>query len=84
MGYDGLQHYRGRVADGLADRDLVAVFWGILTGYAITISTAIVTNLAIPSMLFAVAGAIVYARREATSAQPELEHRSAGVVSSAS
>jgi O-antigen ligase len=73
MAYDGLQHYRGRVADGLADQDLVAVFWGILVGYAITISTAIVTCLVIPSMLFAVAGAIIYARRSSPSRLSEME-----------
>lgn len=63
MAYDSLRYYRGEVADGLADRDLIAVFWGILAGYAITISTAIVTDIAIPSMFFAVAGAILYSRR---------------------
>ena len=73
MGHDGLQHYRGRVTGSLADHDLIAVFWGILTGYALTISTAIVTNLAIPSMLFAVAGAILYARRPSPSKSPEVE-----------
>jgi len=73
MGYAGLQHYRGRVTDSLADRDLIAVFWGILTGYALTISTAIVTNLIIPSMLFAVAGAIIYARRPSPARPSEVE-----------
>ena len=73
MGYDGLQHYRGRVADSLADRDLVAVFWGILTGYAIMISTEIVSHLIIPSLLFGVAGAIIYARRSSLSRSSEME-----------
>jgi O-antigen ligase len=84
MVYDGLQHYRGRVAGSLADRDLIAVFWGILVGYAVTISTEVTYRLIIPALLFAVAGAIVYARREAPSTQRELGHRSVGVVSSAS
>jgi O-antigen ligase len=65
MGYDGLQIYRGRVADSLADPELVGAFWGILSAYAVNIATAIVTQLVIPSMLFALAGAIVYARRPA-------------------
>jgi len=73
MGYDGLQHYRGRVADGLADRDLVAVFWATLVGFAVNIATAIVTNLVIPSMFFAIAGAIIYARRSSPSGSSEVE-----------
>ena len=67
MAYHGYQHYRGRIARSLADRDLVAVFWGILTGYTITIATSTVGELIISSMLFAVAGAIIYARRSSPS-----------------
>lgn len=73
MGYDGFQHYRGRVTDSLADRDLVAVFWGELIGYAVNTSTAIVIHLIIPSMLFAMAGAILYARRSPSSRLSEIE-----------
>lgn len=80
MGYHGLQHYRGQVTNSLADRDLIAVFWGILTSYILTISTAIITNLLIPSLLFAVAGAIIYARRAAVSTQPEIGQRDANLV----
>lgn len=63
MGYDGLQIYRGRVAGSLADRDLVVAFWGILIGYSVSTSTAVVTCLINPSMLFALAGAVIYSRR---------------------
>jgi O-antigen ligase len=82
MGFDGLQHYRGQVSDSLADRDLVAVFWGVLVGYAISISTSTVTNLAVPSLLFAVSGAIIYARREAVSTQWETRQGSTDPVTS--
>jgi O-antigen ligase len=67
MACHGLQHYRGRVAGSLADRGLVAVFWGILTGYLITIATSTMGELIIASMLLAVAGAIIYARRSSPS-----------------
>ena len=63
MIYDGFLLYRGRVADGLADRDLVAVLMGMVVGFAITISTSTVSYLVVPSMLFAAAGAILYSRR---------------------
>ena len=71
--YDGLQHYRGRVTDSLADRDLVAVFWGILTGYVIFISTSTVSHLMIFSLFCALAGAIIYARRASPSRLSEME-----------
>ena len=80
MGYDGLQIYRGRVTDSLADRDLAAVFLGTLTGYAVTLSTSIVTNLLIHPLLFAVAGAVIYARRETVSTQPEIEQEDANLI----
>lgn len=67
MVYDGYRHYRGWIADSLADPDLVAVFWGILTGYVITVSTAQINNLAINAILFSVAGAIIYARQRTVS-----------------
>lgn len=80
MGYEGFQHYRGRVEGGLADRDLAAVFWAILSGYALTTATAIITNLMVPAVLFTVAGAVIYARREAVVTRPELEQRSTTTV----
>lgn len=80
MAYDGLQHFRGRVAGSLADRDLMAVFWGILVGYAVTIATEITVRSIIPTLLFATAGAVIYARREITPAQPE--RRNVGLFSS--
>ena len=80
MAYDGLQICRERVTDSLADRDLAAVFLGTLTGYAVTLSTSIVTNLLIHPLLFAVAGAVIYARRETVSTQPEIEQEDANLV----
>ncbi|HHH76056.1 MAG TPA: hypothetical protein ENL03_03410 [Phycisphaerae bacterium] len=71
MGYDGFQIYRGRVAGSLVDRDLVVAFWGILIGFSIATSTAIVTCLINTSMFFAVAGAIIYARRPLPVRSPE-------------
>jgi len=73
MVHQGFQHYRGRVADGLADRDLVAVFWGVMTSYLISIATSTMRELAVPSLFFAVAGAILYARRSSLSELPEMK-----------
>ena len=70
MAYDGFRHYRGRVAGGLADRDLVAVFWGILLGYVITAATAQINSIVIIVMLFALTGAIIYARCDFVSTRP--------------
>jgi len=61
------------VADGLADRDLVAVFWGVMTSYLISIATSTMRELAVPSLFFAVAGAILYARRSSLSELPEMK-----------
>lgn len=63
--YEGLRHYRGKVANSLTDRDLIPVYWGLLAGYAIGLSTSIATvsNMAIIAMFFAVTGAVIYARR---------------------
>lgn len=80
MVYDGYRHYRGWVAGSLADPDLIAVFWGILLGYVITVSTSQVNNMVIIAMLFAVAGAVIYARREAVSTQPEIRPESVNIV----
>jgi len=62
MGYDGLQHYRGQVSGSLIDRDLVAVFWGVLVGYVVTLATSVISDLMISSLLLAVAGAVIYSR----------------------
>jgi O-antigen ligase len=75
MVYDGYKHFQGRVAASLADPDLVAVLWGILTGYVITSATSQINNLAINAILFAAAGAIIYARHEVASTKPELKQR---------
>lgn len=64
MTCDSLQHYRGRVAGSLADRDLIAVFWGIIAGYVVTTLTEVTYRAIIPALFFAVAGAIVYARSD--------------------
>ncbi len=73
MAYDGLQIYRGKVAGSLAERDLIPFFWGSLIGYAITIQTAIINNLAVPSIMFALAGAILYARSSSPTESSEME-----------
>lgn len=85
MIYDGYRHYRGRVVGSLADPDLVAVFWGILAGYVITIATSQINNLVISTMTFAVAGAVIYARREAAiPTRSELKQKSANPALSVS
>ncbi len=73
MGYDGLRHYRGQVANGLADRALIASFWANLLGYIITIQTAMIGSLAVPAMFFALAGAILYSRRSPPARSSEME-----------
>lgn len=62
--YESIRHYRGQVPGSLADRDLIPVFWGILTGYVIGLSTSTVgtIELSIPSIFFALTGAILYSR----------------------
>jgi len=62
--YEGVRHYRGKVPHSLAERELIPVYWGMLVGYAVGLSTSIVTvsDMAIVAMFFAVTGAVLYAR----------------------
>jgi len=80
MIYDGYKHYRGRVEGSLADPDLVVVFWGVVTGHVITASTSQINNLVVNAILFAVAGAVIYARRRAVPTRPEPKQRTANAV----
>jgi O-antigen ligase len=82
MIYDGYRHYRGLVPGSLADPDLVAVFWGVLVGYVITAATSQINHLVINAMLFAMAGVVIYARREVVSTQPEVRQRGVDIVPS--
>ncbi len=82
--YDGLQHYRGRVPNSLADRALVAVFWSILVGYLGSLMAGNMEHLLIRSMIYALAAAILYARSESASAPVRLEQRSVEFASSVS